>query len=911
MRTSCAVLHIYPRHQGVGGTPSTANPSARRTHLLQSAFSDSTCWCGLLGQNEDAIVAVAVLSPRRTCTFSSGVSVSDTSHVKKRSHSDTFYVSTSPLAGGEVLAQLLENHRIPGRGLFTRAPGVAKKLGAEQERETDRNHSHKCFLQKPIEASRHSLRVVAVFVGVELEDMDVVFRGGRETISIFEFKKILPCAIITSLLPMSRCPVWRPCWEMAVGANFYDHALAARTVTTTSARLWIHHALVGHLNHSPCYSGDPTSSPRAHTTPSHIPTYWCPLLRRRGVDVARFLVRRLQTVYSASTDPAHSQGATQPRQACRLIERDANQGPQVAGDPPRRTVKGCCTPITSSRYIRSEPLPLKSLDVGGADDTLGSRSWASKLAQHGKSSFTSAINVKVDPSVSALCGVHNTLVNPISRKLRDEGIGQEAVTARRVGGALARCPVQAFRALMPLQLFALQALIQREQGGDSWIIMVSSARSRAGTATATTRSGHRWHATRQYQRLTCIVCKCGSSRLRRDLGSRTHFGPWSSCSMQKRRPTTGVKDVQAGLGGPAVIATRTFLLQCARRVGAPSNSDAMNDSSMAVGEGRLNFTASIYLESLYAPEEYEKAIAVKSKRKPLADETTGAGSIASAAPENFIAEHPHNELDPPASGDIQPFNLSTHPSSLLHPVDPSSSTSRPISIPGEAGLASSFSSDSSHVLVTAALAPFPVAAKVSGNIHAASDQYSSPVCEEKLEKEDTEEQDAESSADLVPAAYTCSNCGSQTNSTDSTDASRPSNSHLSKRLGGALVCGECSLYERLYGEVRSEAPNSSSAERPKMPVRAHTRTNGQGHCQTLGSGENPTAALKSPPAEVEQCSNCGNKKGRTRRKRGWYFSKYGKTGKELICDTCYHYEWRNHRPRSQQAVARAQARSKK
>ncbi|KAF7350882.1 Acyl-CoA oxidase [Mycena sanguinolenta] len=164
--------------------------------------------------------------------------------------------------------------------------------------------------------------------------------------------------------------------------------------------------------------------------------------------------------------------------------------------------------FTSSRYIRSDAPPLNSLDVYTEEETMlreAVQRFATDVvgpkvremdeneqmdpaiikglfeqglmgietsAEHGgaESSFTSAIIVieelaKVDPSVSVLCDVHNTLVNTIFRKYgtkeqQDKWLPQLA--SSKLGSFCLSEPASGSDA------FALQTRAKKD--GDSWII---------------------------------------------------------------------------------------------------------------------------------------------------------------------------------------------------------------------------------------------------------------------------------------------------------------------------------------------------------------------------------------------------------------------------------------------------------
>ncbi|KAJ6497387.1 acyl-CoA oxidase [Mycena sanguinolenta] len=167
-----------------------------------------------------------------------------------------------------------------------------------------------------------------------------------------------------------------------------------------------------------------------------------------------------------------------------------------------------CRLFTSSRYIRSDAPPLNSLDVYTEEETMlreAVQRFATDVvgpkvremdeneqmdptiikglfdqglmgietsAEHGgaESSFTSAIIVieelaKVDPSVSVLCDVHNTLVNTIFRKYgtkeqQDKWLPQLAES--KLGSFCLSEPASGSDA------FALQTRAKKD--GDSWII---------------------------------------------------------------------------------------------------------------------------------------------------------------------------------------------------------------------------------------------------------------------------------------------------------------------------------------------------------------------------------------------------------------------------------------------------------
>ncbi|KAJ7472117.1 hypothetical protein FB451DRAFT_314270 [Mycena latifolia] len=267
----------------------------------------------------------------------------------------------------------------------------------------------------------------------------------------------------------------------------------------------------------------------------------------------------------------------------------------------------------------------------------------------------------------------------------------------------------------------------------------------------------------------------------------------------------------------------------------------------------LKFSASKYLESLYAEEEYETAIAVKKYRskkphrkvKPEPDGVTVVG-LGTVPP-----EHSQNEMH-----DLRSFNLPTVPS-LPRLFDPSSpSASGPPSLPGQSTLAP---------------APFSVPTELGGGIIEANKQCPSlvPV------KEEEEEEEEWSKARLVPAAYKCSHCEFQTDNSDTSRRSRP---HHSK-LNGAIICGVCSVYERTHQRARPLSLDSSSAE-------------------------HPLAALESTSRKVQQCQNCRSTKSST----GWYKSKCGVRGK--ICKSCYNYEVRTGRRRSQALIECLEARQR-
>ncbi|KAJ7472099.1 hypothetical protein FB451DRAFT_1175857 [Mycena latifolia] len=290
------------------------------------------------------------------------------------------------------------------------------------------------------------------------------------------------------------------------------------------------------------------------------------------------------------------------------------------------------------------------------------------------------------------------------------------------------------------------------------------------------------------------------------------------------------------------------------RMDAPSKS--------IVGDGELNYRAANYIDSLYAPEEYDKATAVKQPtRKRVHTFQQELAGLGTARPERS-----KNDLVPP-SGDVQ-FNLGAPPS-LLRLVDLYSPSIT--SMDGEPSVAGSSTPDTTQPEVQSTAAPAP------SLIPSAMGAQNTEAYRQEDEDEAEEDSEEEGSmACLLPTAYTCAHCHIHT------DASRRSRSHRSKLLNGAIICGVCSVYERMHRRLRPLAPVSA----------AH-----------------PTATKSTPrKPEVEQCSKCGRTWSQSAKgkQRSWSKSKFGT--KERICGACYVYEWKYNRPRPQEVIARAQTR---
>ncbi|KAJ7472086.1 hypothetical protein FB451DRAFT_1175845 [Mycena latifolia] len=323
---------------------------------------------------------------------------------------------------------------------------------------------------------------------------------------------------------------------------------------------------------------------------------------------------------------------------------------------------------------------------------------------------------------------------------------------------------------------------------------------------------------------------------------------WSTSSTG---PSNASRNLSGGGqdAGPLLLDVMWFFAARAMDAGSPSKS--------IVGDAELNYRAANYIDSLYTPEEYSKATAVKQPtRKRVHTFQRELAGLGTAPP-----EHSKDGLVPP-SGDV-PFNLGAPPS-LLRLVDLSSPSTT--SMGGEPSIAKDTPQPEAQGTAV------PVPSLVPSAMGAQNTEANTQEDEEETE-EDSEEED--SMARLLPTAYTCAHCHIHT------DPSRRSRSHRSKLLNSAIICGVCSLYEHTHGRVRPFA-HESSAERP--------------------------AAVKSTPRKVEQCSNCGSRRARSMkgRERHWYRSKLGTKGR--LCNACYLYEWMNNQPRPQVLIERAQAR---